>query len=34
MFFGYWKRAEAELDARSKKALEELEKLGGIYEQR
>lgn len=34
MFFGYWKRAEAELDARSKKAIEELDKLGVIYEQR
>ncbi len=34
MFFRLWKHAEAELDERSKKALKELEKLGGIYEQR
>ena len=34
MFFGYWKNAEAELEARSKKAIEELDKLGVIYEQR
>lgn len=34
MFFGRWKNAEAELDERSRKAIVELEKLGGIYEQR